>query len=173
MFMCLLAQICGGSLYKSSSWQENWSRVRLTAFKSITWLTRWFFIEYNCWCKVKVMLKCGPLDNSHHVLDLWQIHSHNASLIYASPQVYPIIINEASGIRCPLLSVLLTGRGEWRNTGKAMVLFVWQKGSLTLNCVTTATRVEEQRLFLLNQVVIARFSTHYVWYSLHSTCKWV
>lgn len=45
---------------------------------------------------------CGPLDNSMSPtmcwIYAWQIHSHNASLIYACPQVYPIIINEAGEI---------------------------------------------------------------------------
>lgn len=90
----------------------------------------------------------GPLDNSLSPtmcwIYVWQIHSHNASLIYSCPQVYPIIINEASEIRCTLLSVLLTGSGEWRNSVMTMELFVWERGSLTLSYVTTATKDKDQ-----------------------------
>lgn len=65
----------------------------------------------------KSNFSCVPLDNSMPPtmcwIYVWQIHSHNASLIYSCPQVCPIIINEASEIWCTILSVLLTDLGEW------------------------------------------------------------
>lgn len=66
----------------------------------------------------KSYFSCVPLDNSMSPtmcwIYVWQIHSHNASLIYSCPQVCPIIINEASEILCSILSVLLTGPGAWK-----------------------------------------------------------
>lgn len=97
----------------------------------------------------KSNFSCVPLDNSMSPtmcwIYVWQIHSHNASLIYSCPQVCPIIINEASEILCTILSVLLTGPGAWKTLWRRRCC-VWQIGCLTLSCVTKASRDEEQTI---------------------------
>lgn len=68
----------------------------------------------------------SPTTGWFHV---WQIHSHNASLIYSCPQVCRIIINETGEIRRTLLSVLLTGlRDPRKHGGSIWRMFDLQQG---------------------------------------------
>lgn len=88
--LCFLTQLRGGSLKKSSSWHEKWTKMRTDCF-SIHFLAGWwifssfFFsnsIPVNVWSWKQFQLcTSGHLTVSHHVLDLCLADSQSQCII--------------------------------------------------------------------------------------------
>lgn len=152
MFMCSLIHRCRRSLKKSSSWHEKMNRNGMWLF-SLHSLGSWWILFFFKRTSLLIFgaecnFNCVPLDISLSPtmcwIYVWQIPSHNASLIYSCPQVYPIIINETSEIQSTLLSVVLTGLRGWRIAAETKLLSV-TNGKFDLElCVTTVTRDDDR-----------------------------